>query len=508
MGLKGSAGFRDVRLQHLGVERKTSDSFAIEFRTGSNQGELIGAELSTGFGGTDILYDFPLVIVNTTGNALFYIRECGRYIRVSPVLNGAELAWGAMGKPIGTPYFNNILYFPEQPVVTLDAVNGTGIVSWQDVRNPSSNTGTNIFMRHLDSINVVIFVPGNKKLQLFTNGITAANPAILYGSSKKYSTLEAYNASTGNTSPVIEILDNYNLGAVHVNVYQNTGAVRTYNGKAYLDRNFTVTPQNNPNGAATINMRLFFTTAEFDALKVADPTVTDPGSLAVVKQPNTTGTIPDSYMPVTGEETITPVSWKAVDGGYYIEIAITGFSNFFIQKCVAALPVTWLGIQAQWQDKANANVSWQVSNQQQVKDYTVQHSIDGNIYTDACIVNASAITAYSCVVPANGNAVNYYQVMQRDIDGKKNYSKVVLLQPAASASSLSVYPNPAKDRLYMSGLEDFATLSIIDLSGRLITSQPVVPAMSYINVSQLPRGMYFVRLTGKKDAQTIKFMKE
>ncbi|MEO5563685.1 MAG: hypothetical protein ABIR18_09630, partial [Chitinophagaceae bacterium] len=180
-GLMGTSGARDVRLQHLSIERQSADSFAIHFKTNSNKGELIGKEVNSGFGSTRIFYDLPRIAVNNTGNALFYIREYERYIRVSPILNGAELAWGAMGKPIGTPVFNGGYYYPELPYVALDPLDGTGVIGWHDTRNLPVNTASNIFMRHLDSLNVVDYLPLNKKLQLLANGSTIANPAVLFG---------------------------------------------------------------------------------------------------------------------------------------------------------------------------------------------------------------------------------------------------------------------------------------------------------------------------------------
>ena len=501
-----SSSTRSVRLQHLGIERQSASAFAIVFKTTTNKGEQIGKELSTGFGLSNISYDFPIVTVNSTGNALFYIREYERYIRVSPIGNGADLSWGAMGKPIGTPIFKGGYYYPTQPHVSLDPLDGSGLVSWQDTRIVPANTGSNIFMRHLDSLNVVNYSPLNKKLKSLVRGTTTANPAVLIGTSGKYSTLEAYNSTTGTTSAVVEILDNYNLGIITVNVYENTDPVRVYNGKPYLNRNYTIKPENNPNGAANINVRLFFTTTEFDALKAADPAIVDPGSLMVIKQLNATTTVPAAYTPAGGEEMLTPIAWSAVDGGYYIEVVVTGFSNFFIQKGNAALPVKWLGVQAQWQNSAQAKISWQVAEQQNVKEYTVQHSEDGANYTNVCTVTASASTSYNCLAPAKSDVKNYYRVLQQDVDGKATYSKVVVLQ-SLTKPSLVVYPNPVKDRLYIDGLTGYRTLEITDANGRMMQKLPVLPGMQYLDTRQLGAGVYLLTVTGDKETQTIKFIR-
>lgn len=503
---------REVLLQQMQVQKTSSGSFEVQLNTSSKNGIVIGKEVSTGFSGSNISFDNPQVAADNKGNGLFYIREYYRSARISPIINGTELAWGAMGKPVGTGAFNNSYYNFEQPFVALDRSGGRGLISWRDNRNLPGSTGENIFMRHLDSIDVAGYVPPNKPVKLIPNpyGATAANPVVLSGSSKKYSTIEVYGSYGSNpgTSPLVEILDNYNLGNVAVSVYQNTGAIRTYNGKPYLDRNYSITPENNPpsGGAATINIRLFFTDAEFDALKVADPSITSPGDLAVIKQ-DAAGSAPASYIFVAGEQTVFPQSWAAVDGGYYIEIEVTSFSRFFIMKSTGTLPVTWLGIQAQWVNSSQAKVSWQVAQQVNVKEYTVQHSVNGTAYTDVCTAAASTQTQYSCLVPAVSGNKNYYRIMEQDKDGKINYSMAVTIS-SNTQTSVSLYPNPVKEKLYIKGGTEFNHYQITEITGRTIRAGKISSNTLSIETNDLPSGHYLLRLNGSGKTFTLKFIKE
>lgn len=500
-----------IWLQHLAVEQKTADSFAIEYKTSAKQGVMIGIDKGTcACNAGD--FDLPLITVNNTGNALFFIREYQGPARVSPIINGAELAWGAMGRRVGSGVYNGggyQYYSMEQSFVALDPLNGTGVIAWKDNRSIPGNTGDNIFMRHLDSLNLVNYSPPNKMVKLLPNpyGPSSAYAEVLLGTSKKYSTLEALSYIGGiyATTPVAAILDNYNLGKVQATVFQNTGTIRTYNGTPYLDRNFTIKPENNPAGTANINVRLFFTTAEFDALIPPNPIIGNPGSLVVIKQPNSGTSAPSTYTPITGEEVITPLGWAAVPGGYYLEIVVNGFSNFFIEKSSSTLPVTWLGIQAQWANTTQAKVSWQVAAQQNVKEYIVQHSVNGNAYTNVCTVTASNQTQYSCIVAA-ASEKNYYRVMELDNDGKITYSKVVLLQ-SGSQPALTIYPNPVKDKLYINGLNNYRSLQLTDANGKIIQKQNVVAGMQFINVNHLAPGMYALTIMGNIDSQTLKFIK-
>lgn len=502
-------GARNVLLQQLQVQKITNDSFAVQLNTASKNGIRIGKERSTGFSGTDISYNNPQVTVDNNGNGLFYILETGRSTRVSPIGNGAELTWGAMGKPTGTGRFKGQYYTPNKPFIQFDPVNGTGVLSWNDSRYPSS-TGNNIYLRHLDNLNADNYMPPNLLVKQLVNpyGATTAAPAVLLGASKKFTTINAFSGYSGYdvTTPVVEILDNYNLGAVTVSVFENTGAIRKYNGKPYLDRNYNITPENNPAGAATINVRLYFTQSEFDALKAADPSITSPADLAVIKQP-ATGSAPPSFIFVAGASTIFPQSWAAVPGGYYIEIAVPGFSNFFIQGPTGALPVTWLDVNAQWADDANAKVSWQVADQVNIKNYHLQHSYDGSRFENVCEIAATNSEYYYCTVPAERNIINYYRILQLDLDGKSSLSKVVILNSAAT-KTVSIYPNPVIDEMQVTGLGNYKEFTIVNVEGKIMRKGKLNTGSQSISVQHLESGVYLLKLIGNTKMQTQKFIKK
>ncbi len=498
----------NVRLQHLTTQPVSAGLYKFQYETPDNKGVIIGNELSTCCQTSSIDYDFPVVTANATGNALFSINEVGRFSRVSPIINGAQLSWGAMGKPIGTPVFNNININVTGPFPAVDPTDGTGVITWFDQRNVNTGGGQDIFIRHLDDLNAASYSPPNKKVIPFPGGINFANPLVLLSTTMKYTTIEGYDPSTGAISPVAAILDNYNLGAVPVNFYENTQTIRNYAGKPYLDRNYAITPEHNPAGAADINVRLYFTTAQFDALKLADPGITDPGSLSVIKQTNTTnGTPAAEFTPDGSEIELKPISWLAVDGGYYVEIVVNSFSNFFIQKSTSPLPLTWLGIQAIRTDNKTAKISWQVADQQNVKDYTVQQSTDGITFTNGCSLSASAVTSYNCSLPAPNNIITYYRVLQRDEDDKYSYSKTVTLQPSGQLS-ITVYPNPAKDLLHLDGLTTKSLIRITDISGKLILQQTGTPGSNQINIADLPFGLYTLTIISAADTRNFKFLKE
>ena len=339
-GLLNGAGGRSMRMQHLSVDRKTPDSFAITYNTNivkspEKAGVAIGKEINSGFSGSNISFDQPLILVSNKGNALFYTREYYRSARVSHIGSGVQLSWGAMGRAIGAGSFNNSYYNLEQPVVAFDSTGNSAIIAWRDNRYiPGSTTYDDIYMRHLDNLNSFNYTPPVSTIKLLLNpyGPSSANPAVLFGTSNNFTPIELIaGGQNAALTPMMQIKDDNNLGILQATIYQHSAAIRKYNNQPYLNRNYTVLPETDATGK-TINSYLYFTKQEFDALKNADNSIIDPAFLDVIRQPSTVAGAPAAYIPVPNEERLPVNTWDSVDGGYRLWVTAHGLGNFFIQK--------------------------------------------------------------------------------------------------------------------------------------------------------------------------------
>lgn len=469
-------------LQEIKVDRKTADSFNIHINNvPGSKGVVVGKEVATGFQGSEIRYAYPQVAMDQQGNALFYVREFGRYNRVSPIGDSAKLLWSSPGKPTGN------YYAPDGPYAAMGG-DGTAVISWQDNRATDPPSGVNIYMRHIDSLTKINYLPPFKKVQAINaNNQSNAIPQVLTGYTDKWVSFDLFNASYW--TEVVQVNDQFNLGAVYMQAYENVGTVRKFNGIPYLDRNYLITPQNNPAGAGDVSVRLFFTTAQFEALKAADPSITNPGNLVVIKQPGTSNVL-STYIPITGEEIITPSAWSAVDGGYYIEIIVNSFSNFFIQKGFSVVPVKWAVVTAAWLDETTATVQWKVNEQTDVAHYAVEQSKDGLHFIAACTVNVANTDTYHCNVPSEKNTTNYYRVVEEDINGKKYYSKIVTLKPADQSSHVQLLPNPANNFTIIKSNEKIRSIMLYDLSGRMQFQKYCNDYQLTLNTSSFSKGIY------------------
>ena len=70
--------------------------------------------------------------------------------------------------------------------------------------------------------------------------------------------------------------------------------------------------------------------------------------------------------------------------------------------------------------------------------------------------------------------------------------------------AISLYPNPANDKLYLEGLEEECEISIFNTAGMKVKTM-TLQGDAEINVSELPAGLYLVRIGSR---HTLKFIKK
>ncbi|MCB0819864.1 MAG: T9SS type A sorting domain-containing protein, partial [Bacteroidetes bacterium] len=71
------------------------------------------------------------------------------------------------------------------------------------------------------------------------------------------------------------------------------------------------------------------------------------------------------------------------------------------------------------------------------------------------------------------------------------------------ASDWLLYPNPAQQEVNISipDLTGKITISILDISGRLLSQQATTGKLSTLAIDNLPSGIYFIRLTAENNRQ-------
>ena len=181
---------------------------------------------------------------------------------------------------------------------------------------------------------------------------------------------------------------------------------------------------------------------------------------------------------------------------------------------VAPLPVTLLLFTAQKQQN-DVMTNWQTSNQLNFSNYEVERSLDAIHFEKAGTVqpmNSSGVLNYQF---KDLNAVNiyknngrlFYRLKMIDIDRTTTYSKIASVD-FDKKYTVYVYPNPASNKIHMEGIRNYKYMRITDVTGKIVYEQNVSRGSETINISNLLKGLYIIRLTGNDDQQIVKFLKK
>jgi hypothetical protein len=105
-------------------------------------------------------------------------------------------------------------------------------------------------------------------------------------------------------------------------------------------------------------------------------------------------------------------------------------------------------------------------------------------------VAAADVAQYTFDDKYPGTGINFYRLVQRDIDGQISYSKTIRVD-IGHLTGVRVYPNPARERIWVKGLPPNS--AIYNAHGQKVmelktTDMPV----NDIDIRKLPPGIYYI----------------
>ncbi|HMT29018.1 MAG TPA: Omp28-related outer membrane protein [Bacteroidia bacterium] len=126
---------------------------------------------------------------------------------------------------------------------------------------------------------------------------------------------------------------------------------------------------------------------------------------------------------------------------------------------------------------------------------------------------------YTYIVPANFNIDNCdISVFVTQNDNKTTHTGITLpakngttvgLNETADVSHVGLYPNPAKNEINLTGLNDKITeIKIVNVIGKTVLDIHPGETMMNLNISELPSGVYFVNISSKEKNIVKRFVKE
>ena len=161
------------------------------------------------------------------------------------------------------------------------------------------------------------------------------------------------------------------------------------------------------------------------------------------------------------------------------------------------LPVTWQSFTAKKQPNS-IELNWSTASEQNTKDFEVQYSTNTQDWSAlgavAAAGNSSTIQQYRHIHnnPLKGNAYNYYRILQRDLDGKFSYSKIVSITFNESGSDVMIYPNPVRDIITIF-LAESQQVHLLNIGGATVWKGRLAAGRNQLSVAHFPKGVYMLQ---------------
>jgi hypothetical protein len=198
-------------------------------------------------------------------------------------------------------------------------------------------------------------------------------------------------------------------------------------------------------------------------------------------------------------------------GNYVFEIVVSNTCGIFKDtvnlnfNCI--LPVNLISFTGKKDINNNDKITWKVSEEINLKQYELEVSADAASFTKLAMVatdnSTSNFKTYSYTNTAtSANAINFYRLKIVNLNERSTYSNVIrLVNKRVDNISLEISPNPAFANLSLriSSLKKYrSAIQITDLTGQVVLKKEVElikgEITEVIDVSKLPRGIYFLRI--------------
>jgi len=191
-----------------------------------------------------------------------------------------------------------------------------------------------------------------------------------------------------------------------------------------------------------------------------------------------------------------------------------GWDNIEVDG-TAAMPVELTSFTAKPATKRSVMLEWATASEDNNDYFAIEHSRNGVDFTEVDYVQGAGTSlvpqsyTYLHEQPAKGS--NYYRLKQMDYDGAFSYSPVEVVNLQAD-KRLVVTPTLASQHIQVSVSEEVSEqgglLQVFDLSGRQVISTSLNgDVRQQINISELPDGHYFLRLSSERVSETARFVK-
>lgn len=175
----------------------------------------------------------------------------------------------------------------------------------------------------------------------------------------------------------------------------------------------------------------------------------------------------------------------------------------------SALPITLISFAGKLIGQATARLDWQVAAPDHFSHFELERSTDGRTFSKVATIKLATQDKYQHDDDIKGLHDNVlYRLRMVDLGGTSGLSQVVYLKPGKAGDVLSVYPNPAVDKILVKGITADARYTVHTADGRLMKAGAISATDPGIDISGLAAGTLFVKISIGARAETVTVIKK
>ncbi|WP_107039531.1 T9SS type A sorting domain-containing protein [Brumimicrobium mesophilum] len=192
------------------------------------------------------------------------------------------------------------------------------------------------------------------------------------------------------------------------------------------------------------------------------------------------------------------------------QIHFPGFNNTnYNVNGTSTLPIELITFDAYKKDRS-VELAWKTASELNNDYFTIERSVEGKSWEFLKTVkgagNSSEISEYTVIDDSPYAGVSYYRLKQTDYDGTTETFNIVSVEQN-DVKELQAYPNPVLNRVTILGVNSDKELRVFNTVGVEITGNIVITnspsKKTFIDMSQLPKGMYFI-VNGDESLKVLK----
>ncbi|MGG9963420.1 T9SS type A sorting domain-containing protein [Ferruginibacter sp. SUN106] len=163
-------------------------------------------------------------------------------------------------------------------------------------------------------------------------------------------------------------------------------------------------------------------------------------------------------------------------------------------------------------DNCNANLAWITIEETNFNYFEVEQSTDAVNFVKIATVNGRGFSNGSTYAGVYNQPakVTYYRLKMVDKNGATTFSNLVVVKTNCTTNlNVSVYPNPVKNTVTLTGLSGQTELRLVNVLGQVLTSVFTFNSTQQIDLSKYPAATYMLQVVQNNAIiKNIKLIKE